>query len=318
MSRARDLEQTAASWLVRREQPDWTAEQDADLQAWLDESMEHKAAFWRLEIGWAATERLAAARMPEQPERHRSRWIVQLAAIAASLLIMCALGTVMYWRSETTAPDLVRVTTVVGVRKQVDLVDGSKIMLNTGSAMRASVAYGPRQVWLDRGEAFFDVAHDAHRPFTVFAGGRKVTVLGTKFSIRRDGDTTIVTVLQGKVRVEDSAAQDDQRAAVITAGDVAVARGTSMLLAKRSDQWIEDSLSWREGVLTFDQVTLGDAVSEFNRYNKRQIHIADAQAAAIRIGGSFDAHDIDAFARLLRTGFGLHVTNDGETITIFS
>ncbi len=318
MSRAREIEQTAATWLVQREQPEWSAEQQAALELWLAENMAHKVAFWRLEIGWAATERLAAVRAPGTPERSWFRWLVPALAIAASLLIVCTITVLALRGNDGATNDLVKVATAVGAREQVDLVDGSRVTLNTASAMRASVAKGRREVWLDRGEAFFDVAHDARRPFTVFAGGRKVTVLGTKFSIRRDGDVTIVTVAQGRVRVEDGAAADDQRAAVITAGDVIVARGTSMLLTKRSDQWVEDSLSWRQGVLTFDQVTLDDAVREFNRYNKRQIRIGDPQAAAIRIGGSFDAHDVDAFARLLRTAFGLHVTSDKDAITIFS
>ena len=89
-------------------------------------------------------------------------------------------------------------------------------------------------------------------------------------------------------------------------------------MAKQSSQWVEDSLSWRRGVLTFDQVALEDAVREFNRYNTRQIRISDPQAAALRIGGSFDARDIDAFARLLRTAFGLRVTSNEDTITIIS
>ncbi|QWC57458.1 DUF4974 domain-containing protein [Erythrobacter sp. 3-20A1M] len=318
MSRAREIEQTAASWLVRREQPDWSAEQDAALQQWIAESMEHRAAFWRLEIGWEATERLAAMRSSERPERRHFRWLAPAVAIAASLLIVCSVAILALSSNGTKPPKMVEVATAVGARKQVDLTDGSQITLNTDSTMRTSLAEGERRVWLDRGEAFFDVAHDANRPFTVFAGHSKVTVLGTKFSIRRDGDTTIVTVAQGRVRVQDLSANEDQRATVITAGDMIAARGTSMLVAKQSTQWVEDSLSWRQGVLTFDQVTLEDAAREFNRYNRRQILIRDPQAAAIRIGGSFDAHDIDAFARLLRTAFGLRVASDEDTIKIIS
>ena len=318
MSRAREIEQTAASWLVRREQPDWSAEQEAALERWIAESMEHRAAFWRLEIGWAATERLAAMRGAERPEWRRFRWLTPAFAIAASLLVVCSFAIMVLGGNGAKPPQMVQVATAIGGRKQVDLTDGSQITLNTASTMRASVADGRRRVWLDRGEAFFDVAHDANRPFTVFAGDSKVTVLGTKFSIRRDGDTTIVTVAQGRVRVEDLEADDDQRATVITAGDRIVSRGTSTLVAKQSSQWVEDSLSWRRGVLTFDQVALEDAVREFNRYNTRQIRISDHQAAALRIGGSFDARDIDAFARLLRTAFGLRVTSNEDTITIIS
>lgn len=91
-----------------------------------------------------------------------------------------------------------------------------------------------------------------------------------------------------------------------------------MLLADRSEQRVQDALTWRRGVLTFDQVTLEQAVREFNRYNERQIRLGDAQVARLRIGGSFEATNIDTFTRLLRDAFGLRVTNDANGVTIKS
>jgi transmembrane sensor len=67
-------------------------------------------------------------------------------------------------------------------------------------------------------------------------------------------------------------------------------------------------------LLTFDHTTLGDAAAEFNRYNRQQIIIADPEAASIRIGGTFQAANVDAFARLLREAYGLRVeVRDGQT-----
>lgn len=233
---------------------------------------------------------------------------------AGSLVAALALWNLSPDRESTA----VRVATAIGVQRQVALIDGSAVTVNTASAMRASFAAGERRVWLDRGEAYFEVAHDRRHPFVVFAGERKVTVLGTKFSVRRDGDTVTVAVAEGRVRVEDSDPAAPERAAIITAGDVAIARGRSMLLADRSEQRVQDALTWRRGVLTFDQVTLEQAVQEFNRYNERQIRLGDAQVARLRIGGSFEATNIDTFTRLLRDAFGLRVTNDANGVTIKS
>lgn len=319
MSPSRDIEQQAARWLVASEQPDWSAENARALQAWLNHSVAHKAAFWRLEAGWRAADRLAATRggMPTVlPQRWTS---APIWAVAASLIIVC-MGGLALWHLTAGGVDAsaVRVATGVGVHRQVALADGSAVTVNTASTMRASFAKGQRQVWLDRGEAYFEVAHDKRHPFVVFAGDRKVTVLGTKFSVRRDGDTVTVAVAEGRVRVEDADPAAPERAAIITAGDVAIARGQSMLLADRSEQRVQDGLAWRRGVLTFDQVTLEQAAHEFNRYNRRQIRLGDAQIARLRIGGSFEATNIDAFARLLHDAFGLRVMNDRDGITVKS
>lgn len=319
MTGARDIEQQAAQWLVAREQPDWTAGNAAALEAWLTESVTHKAAFWRLEAGWQAADRLAATRTPMRSAPVR-RWLpASIWATAAALMLVCLSALALWqWAPGSTDASAIRIATAVGARRQVALADGSAVTVNTASAMRASFAAGERRVWLDRGEAYFEVAHDKRHPFVVFAGGRKVTVLGTKFSVRRDGDTVTVAVAEGRVRVEDSDPATAERAAIITAGDVAIARGQSMLLADRSEQRVQDTLAWRRGVLTFDQVTLEQAAHEFNRYNRRQIRLGDAQAAGLRIGGSFEATNIDAFTRLLHDAFGLRVMNDPDGVTIKS
>lgn len=317
MSAARDVEQRAAQWLVQREQPDWSIEDADALDRWLAESTAHKAALWRLEAGWNAAERLAATRVPVvAPAYYRPSLVMRL-AIAASLSLVACLSIFLIQRPSAPDAAALRFATEIGDRREVMLDDGSKVTLNTASVLRASVTRSSRDVWLDKGEAYFEVAHDARHPFVILAGNQKVTVLGTHFSVRRDGATVLVAVTEGRVRVENA---DDTsgRAAIVTAGDVAVAHGSSILLGARSPERIADTLSWREGVLTFDQVTLADAADEFNRYNRAQIRFGDSKAGQTRIGGSFEATDVEAFTRLLHSAFGLTIAHSGDTITISS
>ena len=322
MTGRNDIEARAAAWLIRRDQPEWSATDDEALRVWLSESDAHKVALWRLEAGWEATARLAAARSVavEKPSLNRLLESRALQALAASLVLIClfAAAVVPEWVRRDQPPPPRRFATAVGEHRAVRLPDGSAVTLNTASTMRAAVDSGRRAVWLDRGEAYFDVAHDARHPFVIHAGDRVVTVLGTRFSVRRDGGMVTVAVIEGRVRVEDAAKGERGRAAVLTAGNVAISRGTSMLLTDRSSARAQAALSWRRGMLTFDRTTLEEAAAEFNRYNRRQIRIADPQAAQIRIGGTFDATDIDAFARLMRAGFGLAVREEADTITINS
>jgi transmembrane sensor len=319
MSAARDIEQQAARWLVARDEPGWSTDSARALDTWLAASAAHKVAFWRLEAGWTAADRLAATRGGRAVAIDRPWTRAPFWALAASFVIVCVAALAVWqYRAGREAASFIRVATDVGVRRQVALADGSAVTVNTASVMRASFAGGERRAWLDRGEAYFQIAHDRSHPFVVFAGGRKVTVLGTKFSVRRDGDTVTVAVAEGRVRVEDSDPATPERAAIITAGDVAIARGQSMLLADRSEQRVQDALAWRRGVLTFDQVTLEQAAHEFNRYNRRQIRLGDPQVARLRIGGSFEATNIDAFTRLLHDAFGLRVARDADGVIIKS
>ncbi|MDT9600121.1 FecR family protein [Sphingosinicella rhizophila] len=312
--RATDL---AALWILRQEEPDWTAEQQAELDAWLDESLLHRAAYLRLREGWRRADAVARDEAPETPDEIQQaaprRW--QPWAMAASIALIFGISGTTWWRAPApVAP--VNFATPIGGHQTIGLADGSRVELNTATAVRAAIDGDMRTVWLDRGEAYFEVAHRNGVPFVVHAGVRKITVLGTKFSVRREGDKVSVAVTEGRVRVEDLSPAKASRAAVITAGDLAIARGGSTLVALGAKEKVEDALAWREGMLTFTSTTLGDAVAEFSRYSSRPILIPDAAVAAIRIDGAFEADNVDAFLRLLSDAYGLRVEQDAKHVRI--
>jgi transmembrane sensor len=322
MSVATEIENRAASWLVRREEADWSQAEQAVLDAWLEESMAHKAAYWRLEHHWRKTDKLRALGPGNvhafDPERARPRY-QWWTAIAASLLVIAGVGAAIY-EFRPDKPQAIadaRFATPVGGHRIVPLSDGSKIEMNTATLVRTAMTEENREVWLDEGEAYFEVAHREGTPFVVHAGSRTVTVLGTKFSVRRDGEKVTVSVVEGRVRVDDAKAQTVP-AAIMKAGDIAIARGPSTLLAARSEERVESALAWRNGMLTFDQSTLADAAAEFNRYSRKRIEIADPEAAGIRIGGTFRASGVDDFAALLRDAYGLKVETEAAVIRISS
>jgi transmembrane sensor len=326
VSAARDIEERASRWLVRREEPDWSLADQAALDAWLDESMAHKAAYWRLEHGWRAADRIGALG-DVQRVQPRASWFSRHwrpIAIAASLLLAIGIGAPLLTlnvapRGGVETAMTQSFATPVGGRRLIALPDGSRVELNTATTVRSAVTPESREFWLDRGEAYFEVAHAVDLPFVVHAGARTITVLGTKFLVRRDGDRVSVSVVEGRVRVDqagDGAHGGGQEApsTTITGGDIALADGISTLVTANASERVEHALSWRRGMLTFDQTTLGDAAAEFNRYNRQQIIIADPGAAGIRIGGTFQAANVDAFARLLREAYGLRVhVRDGQT-----
>lgn len=321
MSERAAIEDQAAEWLARSEAPGWSDADATALQAWLAESTHHKAAYWRLEAAWRAADRIGSLGLAPAPPRlpARRRW--QPIALAASIALIVSIGGLLIGKhrlAEQPAASEQLFATHVGGHRKVGLADGSRIELNTRTRLRTIVSDTRRDVWLDAGEAFFEVAHKDGEPFVVHAGPKTVTVLGTKFSVRRDGDTVTVSVLEGRVRVADAAPQPDPRSAVITKGDVAISTGSSTLLKTRSDERVEAVLAWRAGMLSFDDTRLEDVAREFNRYNTRPLVITDAETREFRVGGSFQAENVEAFAKLLRDSYGLKVEMTPEAIRVGS
>lgn len=321
MSRHRAIEDKAIDWLIRKDEPDWSEGDQAELDAWLDESLANRAAYLRAEYGWAEAERVKSLGDWGKPGSSSSRqpmgrwW---LGAIAASILAVVGIGTYSFAPQLADQPQLqeARFDTPVGGRKVINLSDGSKIDLNTRSVVRTAVHDKRRAVWLDSGEAYFEVAHREGEPFVVYAGEQTITVLGTKFSVRRDQDRVTVNVIEGRVRIDDGHNRYTN-GAIITAGDTAIARGDSTLIAAKSEERVENALAWRDGKLTFNLVPLSEAAAEFNRYNRTQL-IIDPSAADIPIGGIFQASNVGAFARLLHDAYGLKFEQDDDRITISS
>jgi len=334
MTRAQDIEAKAAEWLMRREQPQYSQADQAELDRWLNESMSHKAAFWRLEHAWQMTDRIGAlsAREVEPPPRRSPfRWW-HAGALAASLLLAIAfIG--LHSRPASSPPPSVGTLdagvvdpgivdtgpvdtfdTAIGGHRIVPLMDGSRIELNTATVLRTNISNQRRDVWLDLGEAFFEVAHIEGSAFVVHAGSRMITVVGTQFSVRRDGDKVTVAVVKGRVRVEDTTPGASSGSIMVTPGDVAIGLGASTMVVSRPVAAVEDKLSWRDGRLVFDRTSLAEVANDFNRYNRQQLQISDPSVAAIRISGTFKSSNVEAFVRLLKEAYGLKVelTADGK------
>jgi transmembrane sensor len=333
MESREQAEEAAAHWLARRHSEDWAAADDAALAQWLDAVPGNRVAYLRLSLGWQKAGRLTAfgagvprgvVPTPEQmqaspyfdrqqrtlqsPVRPRNKR--RLYAIAASLAMMALLGTT--WHFINQGPTY---RTEIGGLESVPLVDGSKVTLNTNSAIRLAVTDSERRVDLKQGEAYFEVAKDPDRPFIVVAGKQRVVAVGTKFSVRRgDRDDFHVVVTEGRVRIErlDSITP----ATEVPAGRIATGGGEGVLIQDTPYAEVERTLSWRSGYLSFQDTALADAVADFNRYNTRQLVIEDPHVAGIRIDGNFRATSVDMFVRLLEGGFPVTAEQRGDRIVL--
>jgi transmembrane sensor len=314
MSSAAHTEEIAARWLLRREEADWSGEDQAEFDRWLEANLENKVAYWRLEHGWEKADRLAALHpfSPALPHGPRRLW--RLAAVALPLIACLILGILAVSKADFARRKTY--VTEIGAREIVPLADGTQVELNTATTLRAEVKNQVREVWLDQGEVYFEVVHDALRPFVIHAGSRTLVDLGTKFSVRRNGDRVEVAVVSGRVQLEDGSAAISSTPVTFTKGDIAIIQGRSTSVAPNSIDKVNDLLSWRQGLLIFDQSTLADAASEFNRYSRRKLVITDPTVARMRISGRFESSNVEAFTRLLRQAYGLHVADEGTVVKI--
>ncbi len=257
-------------------------------------------------------------------EYKRRRWALPFAAAAA--VVLAAVGAFAWFAYQRT--DWHEYTTDFGGLSRIVLDDGSVVNLNTNSLMRVQLTPDLRHIVLERGEALFKVAHDKSRPFDVDAGSTTVRAVGTEFSVRvrepvettGGGKDIEVLVREGRVAIDpprsekprERATALPQSTSTLSAGEAVRITATrvqtdlpQMQVQKVAEADVDRKLSWTEGRLWFERQTLKDVVAEFNRYNRRQMVIADPAIENLRIGGGFEATDPESFIAALERTLGV-------------
>jgi transmembrane sensor len=317
MKSATQIDAQAADWIARRDGYSWSDEQQLQLDQWLDEATAHRVAYLRLRSTWSRADRLSSLHVPGKisvPLKTVRHPRFSIWRVAASILIATTLGSLI--ATGIVLNGSRSYSTALGESKAVALADGTHLVLNTDTQVRTRIADGTRTVWLDSGEAYFEVAHDPRHPFVVEAGDSRITVLGTKFSVRRDADHVDVVVVDGRVQVSEVGSGAQAGTTVVTKNDVVVASRDQMVVTKKTAEQVLDQLGWRQGKLVLDQMTLKQAAIEFNRYNRKKLVIDDPAVENIRIGGSFNVDNVEGFAHLLHEGFGVKVEEADDEIKI--
>lgn len=302
-------EAEAADWFAQLRRPAITSKALRDFEAW--KRCERNAdAFKRVEAGWKATgalashpDVLAATRdvLARRPRSTTREWAFRLAPVG----VVGALAA-MLWLPGQIAPTY---STKVGEQRALVLQDGSRVQLNTDSEVRVWYRGGERRITLKKGEAFFEVAHDASRPFRVAAGDAAVQALGTKFDVRREADAVSVVLLQGRVRVDRKGAD----AQTLLPNQKLVVSGQGVSKPRPADA--AETSSWTTGRLTFRGAPLREAVAEVNRYSKRKIVLAvPDRLAAEPVSGVFDVGDTDAVVAALKMVFDLEASSPEDAV----
>ena len=289
----------AAAWFVRLQEPNVSVEHRQRFEAWLNEHPQHRAEFRLLQDLWAAADLLPTSRLQalaETPPARRQRRPMLRYAVAASVLAV-ALGLGLFSGLNHPGGYRAEFATAPGERKHVALPDGSVIDLNSRSRLQVRYEQDRRVIELSAGEAMFSVEHDASRPFIVEAGSGKVTVTGTRFDVRRDATQTRVAVEQGTVKVQGSAAPDNQFINLTAGLGTAVDAQGKVLPAYAVNP--AELTAWRNGKLVFNNASLGEVAAEVSRYRDKPLTVSQPNVASLRLTSVFKSDDTDALLKAL-------------------
>jgi transmembrane sensor len=291
---------TAQDWVVRLGRPDVSPRLLEAFEAWLDTDPRHADEYAAMKALVRDSQALRGEfvgdlnlipRRAKARRRPRAAWLVP----AVGGLVAAAL-VVVVWPARDPMTGATTYQTAVGEIREVVLADGSHVTLDTGTTLRARLDGPVRRIALDRGTAYFAVAHDKAHPFQVALADRRVIVTGTHFTTGLRGDQARVTVLEGSVAVSrPRAGQTDalNGAARLTPGDqVSYRTGASLVREARVDP--DQAAAWREHRLVFQDAALADVVAELSRYTATRIRIADPALGRRRVTAIFPLDGADS------------------------
>jgi transmembrane sensor len=238
-----------------------------------------------------------------------------IAGAAAAVVALLGLGGLTTWYA--AKPQVYHTT--LGERRSVTLADGSRIALDADSQVEVRLLLTARKLKLDRGQARFDVAHDADRPFSVQVRDQTVIATGTTFNVDLIGPRIMVTLIEGKVSVlrdhkSKGAAKPRQVLARLVGGERLVTENASAQIEKID---VDEATAWESGQIIFDDEPLASAVQRVSRYAVHPVTVEGA-AARLRISGVFNTGDVSTFVDTIEHAFPIRAQRNDDGSFVLS
>ncbi|PKD39299.1 FecR family protein [Methylomonas sp. EFPC1] len=301
----------AISWLLRLRDAPGNPQIRQEFADWLAADPLHGQAYQQVEAQWAWMEpfkqqaflaRNEALRY--RPPTRRPVWL-RWASYSAAAIVLLGVGLALFspqgWYGFPHSYG-----TGKGQRQTLTLADGSSLELNTDTEVRVHFNRRQRHVDLVRGEAFFNVTHDAERPFTVHVGNVSVRDIGTAFDVYKQSDRVSVAVQDGLVEMTGQGSSRELHAG----HQLAYSHDQRFVEALQSD--IATVTAWRQGQLIFRGRPLGEALAEIGRYHDVQIRLPDPKLAELRVNGSFRTEQLDNMLNAVAMLLPVKVKHVGE------
>ncbi|TWB33654.1 FecR family protein [Nitrospirillum viridazoti] len=341
---AKSIDEAAARWVARLDAGALTPAEETELTDWLDSDIRCVGAMARAQAYFVSPRMELAMRILRRPPAPS---VAQWGTLPRRAVLMGAaasvLGAAVLVRRPAPAAGR-RYASEVGEVRRIPLPDGSRITLNTDSVLEVDYREDSRTIRLLKGEAYFEVAKNPDRPFVVEGPKAQARAVGTAYAVRLEDDKggMRVQVTSGRVAVElpppappATAWQALERLWTPSAGatngthvtanqEAEVRIGLNAAGVEEVQVSLRDvapgvlgrSLMWREGLLSFEGVTLAEAAAEFARYSVQKI-VVKGPPAHERISGLFAATDPAGFARAIALGLRIKSKREGDVITLY-
>lgn len=301
----------AAHWCMRLHAADCTDEERRAFEAWHEAHPLHAFEYEAMQEIWEVAgdlprtepEALAAQRKPLRSWR-------KAAVIAGACAIGLPLAAYSGWNLGWVPNSYQHYAATDSVR-QITLSDGSELELNLNTDLTFSNYKNERRATLNKGEAFFNVSHDASHPFVVRAGDGKIRVTGTRFNVWMYEDQVRVNLVEGSVLVSSNR---DLPGDGLRLSPSMQARYRHGDYAPQISQTYpgDTSLAWRSGRLILDNLALHDALPLINRYLDKPLMLADTSTGAIRVGGVYNIKEMNNLANSLPKVLPVYLTRNKE------
>ncbi len=338
---SQDLTLEACGWIAQLETGDLTSEDLLAFKEWMGRSPAHRKAIRRLAhlsndmnvLTEMAEPLKNAAKAYRSIKGNTRRWFKMPHAIGVSLVALM-MFSILFFVNQTGYVENtpLMIATEVGVHREFKLSDGSTVMLNTNSELEVDFNAERRKVRLLKGEAYFQVAHNAKRPFIVYTGNQSVRAVGTAFLVRNIMKKIEVAVTEGRIEFTSPSvltknvslnAQHDSSypsenltsKVYLDAGEYLVSqRNTPKEVESISIAELQRKLSWRNGMLDFSNTPLSEVIEDLNRYSSLNIVIADSELNNLKFGGMFRVNEMNSLFEALETTFNINVNYDKNSI----
>jgi transmembrane sensor len=299
-------QQQALDWLARLRDNECSETEKQAFSNWLTLTPENEAAYKQVQQFWEQTgdlqemlgKRIKTARTyvkSSQAGKRRRSSIIILAVISIGLA--------------SSRPELVlklaskQYQTEKGRQIHINLSDGSSIDINTDSEIRVADFLGWRKAWLERGEAWFNIRHNAAQTFEVFAGQGWIRDIGTQFMIMTDQNSTLVAVAEGEVAISTAKLANqklgaNQQTSFDSAGQI----------SNTNDSDVNALSAWRQGLLIFKSQSLPEILKQLARYHQVEFDVTDSKLQSITYSGRFSISDLDECLKTLSSGLNVKIT----------
>ena len=316
------IDDAAAMWLARIDRGDLNLGEQAAFDAWLAEDVRHRGAFFRMQAIFASSQRLSALGkdyVMRSVKISRRAWA---AGIAASIALATTLF-LTYPNSDKNGQGYANKSEVAEAAPRpfsnstsnIDLPDGSRIELIAHARASTSFRSDARIVTLHGGEAFFSVAKDPTRPFTVVAGNVRVTAIGTSFTVSKENGRVSVKVVEGVVAIERDGEKGTTRLAANEMASFTAKAIVAPIASVTSKHGLKPSIA-KPQMLAFEARPLSDAVHQFNTASVGIKIRVDPTLETMPITGLFSLSDPEGFADAVALSLDAKVSREGGEINI--